>query len=236
MTGLALSLSFFGDDDLVNVSLRSPCERSSVPLVEPFWAESNAFGVWVTSIAVRLGSLLPRLDEVAFSLEPAALGAGVAVVEDRLEPLSMMDDDLRDSNDPACMEPVEPRRAASSGEMVLIALKGILTDGLTEPPDNGLGVGSTLKPCVIGPRFMFLGFLFFCRSSCIFFSQMSLLMSISSTANRIAGNISATASNSGLANIFMKPIWDSPSLIMSSRTGGPPNRHEGISSSCSIKP
>ena len=46
---------------------------------------------------MRLGSLLPRLDEVAFSAEPMALWPGTAVVEDRLELLSIIEEDLRDS-------------------------------------------------------------------------------------------------------------------------------------------
>jgi len=192
----------------------------------------------VTKIAVRLGSLLPRLDELAFSLEPIALWPGTAVVDDRRELLSMIEDDLLESDAAAtaCIEPVDPRRAASSGEIVLIALNGILMAGLAGPPDKGLGVGSTVNPGGRRPRVIFLFFLFFCRSSSILFSQMDLLVKISSTANCIAGSMSVTASNSGRAKMFIKPICDSPSLTMSSRTGGPPKRHEGISNSSSMSP
>ena len=96
MTGLTPSLSFFGDVDLVKVSLRSVFDRSSEPEDCPFG--SDKFGVCVTRIAVRLGSLLPRLDEVAFSAELRAFWPGMAVVEDRRELLSITKEDLRDSD------------------------------------------------------------------------------------------------------------------------------------------
>lgn len=207
MTGLALSLSFLGEDDRIRVSLRSPFERSSGLGVGPFGAESDAFGVCVTRIAVRLGSLLPRLDELVFSPETNALCPPRAVVEERRELLSTAKDDRRDSDGAAaCIEPVDPRLAASSGDIVLIALRGIFTTGLDGPPDIGLGVGSSLKPDANSPRFMLGRFLFLWRSWSIFLSQIALLVNISSTAKRIAGNMSVTASNSGLAKMFMKPI------------------------------
>lgn len=159
MTGL--TPSFFGDDDRVKVSLRSVFDRSSEPGDCPFG--SDAFGVCVTRIAVRLGSLLPRRDDVAFSAELIALWPGTAVVEDRRELLSIIEEDLRESDATGMerIEPVDPRRAASSGEMVLIALSGIFTVCPLPPPDSGLGVGSTAKPGVSSPRFILLFFLFF---------------------------------------------------------------------------
>jgi hypothetical protein len=78
--------------------------------------------------------------------------------------------------------------------------------GFMGPPENGLGEGSGVNPGVRSPKLREGFFFLLSLSSSIFFSQMDILLRISSTLNCMAGRISATASKRGLANMFMKPI------------------------------
>jgi len=197
--------------------------------------DSDELGVCVTRIAVRLGSPLPRLDALWFSRDDK-----VRCPEDRRELLSIPREDLRDVEE-ALIEPEELRRLASSSDITLLKLE---VKGTRGPPIftpggltvRGLGPGSGVKLGVRRPSEKWGVLRCLWRSLSIFFSHTALLVKISSTAKRIAGSMSVTASNRGLAKIFINPICDSPSLMRSSRTGGPPNRQDGISSSCSMIP
>ena len=66
--------------------------------------------------------------------------------------------------------------------------------------------------------------------------QIDVFLEISSTANFMAGIISVTASKSGFANTFMKPICEWASFMTLPSSGGPPNRVVGRPTSTSISP
>lgn len=77
-----------------------------------------------------------------------------------------------------------------------------------------------------------------CTDVCpsIFFFQVSLLALISSTAKVIQGRMSLTASKSGQAKMFMKPICEFASLVTFPNSGGPPKSAVGMHRSFSISP
>ena len=70
----------------------------------------------------------------------------------------------------------------------------------------------------------------------ILFFQVSMFADSSRTVNPIGGKISLMQLNKGNANMLMKPICDSPSLMRLSGSGGPPKRQVGISRAFSISP
>lgn len=77
-----------------------------------------------------------------------------------------------------------------------------------------------------------LSCLFLACSSAILPSQAAMFRCNSSTQNFMAGMTLVTPWNSGMANMFMNPICDFPSSIIS-RTGAA-KRADGMPRSCSM--